>query len=92
MQLKDILDKPIAGNFYQDGHIFNAIDKYIRNPDNSVEDRIRALRHIDILMGEGNTTPYPNAKELVEYISEAETNITLETIATKYRIPLSRYD
>ena len=67
MKIEQIEALPVAGNHFQDRGIFDVIHEFMIG-DHPVEEKIRALRKMDQVMGEENEV---TARDVEEYLEES---------------------
>ena len=52
MNLQQLMEKPIVGNFNSDQRLWTELEDFIMNESNTMADRIVALRRVDELLGD----------------------------------------
>jgi hypothetical protein len=66
MELEEIKKLPIVGNYYNDAHIFKKLDAIIADTTRPIEERLAAIKHLDVAMR--HDLPYPTEADLNEYM------------------------
>jgi hypothetical protein len=52
MTLQEMIDHSVVGNFVSDAALWSALEEFISDDTNSMEDRKTALRKVDSILGE----------------------------------------
>ena len=69
MTIKEIQNLAIVGDANSDQHIFNECHTFVMDDNNSMKDKIKALKKIDETMGIGSE---PTAADVETYIKECK--------------------
>ena len=52
MNLQQMVEHEVVGNFHSDADLWSALEEFIADDKNNMEDRKTALRKIDSILGE----------------------------------------
>ena len=68
MTLNELKSKNIMGNAYHDQHIFNDVDSFVHDPNNSIGDKAEALRWMttEVMGAEDDFNQYDSAEQYVQ--------------------------
>lgn len=67
-KIRMILDMPIKGNAYHDGHLMQLIHDYVVDENNPMKNRILAIKKLDKVMGQPDVDV--TEKDVREYIKQ----------------------
>lgn len=70
MNIQELKAKTIIGNAMSDACLLEDIHCFIVDTDNTLADRLAAMRRLDEVMGVD--CPYPTEEELVQYMEECD--------------------